>query len=143
VAALPGRVSIDSQVANIELRIEEMQMSKIKKDLVLFYDTIRIEQQRLQWRPHLLFQQLYNTLQWNADPTVRAAAERGLVGFLNTGRRFLHQYRKPEIEIGFESMRFTAEQGSIASCAWSPDGKMFISGGREPFAPEGTVGGLG
>ena len=77
--------------------------------------------------PNLIFQQLYNELQWKKG-RLRVRAEEARAVFLKAGGGFLHQYRKPKTEISYLLMTLTGHSSWVKACSYSPDGSRIVSG---------------
>ena len=102
-------------------------MAKRLQVLKDFEHTLRLEQHHFLERPDLIFQQLYNLLQWK-EGEVKDIVEKAREKYIQLGRFFLHQYRKPKIKKNHLIMTLTGHTKRIVTCAFSPDGRKFVSG---------------
>ena len=77
-------------------------------------------------RPDLVFQQLYNELQWY-KPTASDLVEEARKKYVEQGGRFLHQYRVPEMTESHLVVTLPGHTDAVTSCAFSPDGQRIVS----------------
>jgi WD40 repeat protein len=95
-----------------------------------YYGAVMSEQHRLRSNPRNAFQYLYNNLCWKPGhirDEVATARER----FLSIGGTFLRQCREPRLMESHLLMTLTGHTQSVNACAFSPDGKVIASGGKD------------
>lgn len=84
-------------------------------------------------RPELLFQQLYNRLQWFKGE-IHSLADEARQGHSRAGKAFFHQYRVPKAEMSRLLRTMTGHAHEVCSCSWSPDGRWIASTGADRTA---------
>jgi WD40 repeat protein len=123
-AIAPRALCLRAPGANIG--VTEPDLKSVLEDL---HQSLREEQRHLAWRPHLLFQQLYNRFRWREGPLAEAAdAARSRA----LGRRtFLEQLRRPQVETSYLAMTLTGHPSPVRSVDISGDGTRILSGGHD------------
>lgn len=102
-------------------------MTESRRALEVFDRAVGREAHFLSDRPAILWQQLYNQLQWNGDPrVVRAlAAERAKRSQPGAPIWLRSRRRVPQ------SPQMTAAIQNVVACAVSPDGRTLLTGGED------------
>ena len=101
-----------------------------RKSVDDFYYLFMRQKHVLAGHPGLIFQQLYNELQWK-NGRLKERAEKTREAFIKAGGRFLHQYREPKIDTSHLIATLSGHSDGVESCAYSPDGARIVSGSRD------------
>lgn len=101
--------------------------------LELLLSTIKLELHIFRLFPLVVFQNLYNYLQWHNN-SIKKLLEESRIAYLNQGGKFLHQIRVPQIESSRPVSTFSGHDHPVYACAWSTDGNQIMS-----FSDDGIV----
>ncbi len=99
-------------------------------EIATYYNTVMLEQHRLRSDPRNAFQYLYNNLSWKSGQ-ISDAFDALRKRFLARGGKFLRQCREPQLMESHLLMTLTGHTESVETCAFSPDGKVIVSGGKD------------
>src|SRR5688572_3991735 len=99
-----------------------------RQSLSVFSRSLDREAGLLAKRPDLLWTQLYNRLQWGAEP-IRDALEPQLRRRTARGAGPWFRSRTPHRESGTLLRTLIGHRGSVNACAYSPDGRTIVSAG--------------
>ena len=103
-------------------------MNRSKQFCVLeaFRKILRQELQYIQQRPDILWQQMYNRLQW-VEESVKEYIEPEHRIRNSTGARPWIRFKTPFLESGALIQTFARHSDNVSCCAVSPDGSFFVT----------------
>jgi WD40 repeat protein len=101
-----------------------------KQCIQFIYNEFLRQKHILSQTPSIVFQQIYNELQWQKGE-IKELLEKERGSFLARGGTFLRQCRIPRMAESRLIMSLNEHSDRVMTCVFSPDGAMIASGGQD------------